>query len=212
MRLTTVRAAGRRRRRRGTAQRGRTSWRRFAVAVTCALALAAGTVATTTAASIPVSFAVAGSPFSVTARRLEADHAVQFASFREDASGRHRPVAVVGIRQADIRNLCQSAVAHTPLGTVTLQIRAGHARPVRASGLALDLARLEGDMTFRSVEMGRDAATLEGGLTGPAGSYGQQAQTLTIENMRLRAWSLTAGVFALDDATMDVRAGEHRCG
>ncbi|MFV0137546.1 DUF6230 family protein [Streptomyces sp. HMX87] len=212
IRLTAPRAAGKRHGRHAACPRGRTNWRRFAAASVGALALAFGTVATTTAASVPVSFAVAGSPFSVTAEHLHADGAVQFASFREDASGRSRPTAVVGIRQARIRDLCQSAVARTPLGTATLQIRAGREHPVRAKGMALDLARLEGDMTFRSVEMGRDASTLEGGLTGPAGTYGQQARTLTIKNMRLRAWSLSAGMFTLDGATMDVRAGEHRCG
>jgi hypothetical protein len=155
---------------------------------------------------------MADSPFTVTAQRLHAQGAVQFASFRQDASGRQRPVAAVGLRKATLYGLCQSAVAHTPLGTATLLIRADEQKPVRASSMALDLALLQGDMTFGQVEMGRDAATLEGaGVTGPSGTYGQQAGTLTIEHMRLEAWSVTAGMFSLDGVTMRVRAGAHPC-
>ncbi|MBM7169993.1 hypothetical protein JQK87_16520 [Streptomyces sp. G44] len=191
---------------------GRTNWRRFSCAAAGALVLAAGTVATTTAASVPVSFAVAGNPFSVTAERLEAEGAVQFASFRQDASGGRHAVAAVGIREAKLYRLCQSAVARTPLGTATLRIRSGGREPVRASSLALDLASLRGDMAFGSVQMGRDASTLQGGgVTGPAGTYGQQARTLTIDGMRMKAWSLTAGLFSLKGATMDVDAGAHPC-
>ncbi|MGK5632878.1 DUF6230 family protein [Streptomyces sp. URMC 123] len=191
---------------------GRTNWRRFALVAPVALGLAGATVATTTAAAIPVSFAVAGSPFSVTAQHLRATGAVQFPGHRTDAMGTRHPVAVVGIREARMDGLCQSAVARTPLGTATLMIRSRHARPVHASDMVLDLARLEGDMTFRSVEMGRDAATLDGaGVTGPAGVYGQQARTLEVTDMRIKAWSLTAGLFRLNGAAMDVRAGDHPC-
>jgi hypothetical protein len=186
--------------------------RRFALASLVATLLAAGTVATTTAAELPVSFAVAGSPFTVTAHRLEATGATQFASFRRDGAGTRHAAAVVGIRSARISGLCQSAVARTPLGTVTLVIRSGSDEPVRAEDMVLDLTRLTGDMAFGSVEMGRDAATLDSsGVTGPAGTYGQQARTLTIDDLRLNAWSLTAGTFSLSDAGMSVRRGEHPC-
>ncbi|GGX54243.1 DUF6230 family protein [Streptomyces noursei] len=191
---------------------GQTDWRRFTIAALAALALGAGTIATTTAASIPLSFAVAGSPFSVTAQRLKATGAVQFASFRKDATGRKHAVAVVGIREAALYGLCQSAVAHTPLGTATLLIRSGEDEPVTASQMTLDLARLEGDMSFGAVEMGRDAAALDAsGTTGTGGVYGQQARTLTIKDLRVAAWSLTAGMFSLNGATMDVHAGDHPC-
>ncbi|MDJ1134260.1 DUF6230 family protein [Streptomyces iconiensis] len=190
----------------------RTDWRRFALVFPLTALLAAGTIATTTAAEIPVSFAVAGSPFTVTAQRLKATDATQFASFRRDAKGSDHPVAVVGLRSARISNLCQSAVAHTPLGTATLVIRSGEDEPVRASGMVLDLVDLTGDMTFRSVEMGRDAATLDAsGPQGTAGTYGQQARSLTITDMRLKAWSLTAGMFSLAGASMSVKGGEKPC-
>ncbi|MEU4797526.1 DUF6230 family protein [Streptomyces sp. NPDC023327] len=189
---------------------GRTDWRRFALAVTGALVLAGAMVAATTAAAIPVSFAVAGSPFTVTAHRLEAEGVTQFASFRQETSGRRHAVAAVGLEEAALYGLCQSAVARTPLGTATLRIRSGDHRAVKASSLALDLSSIRGDMRFHAVEMGRDAATLRGARGAP-GTYGQYADSLTIRHMRMDAWSLTAGLFTLGDATMDVRAGEHPC-
>ncbi|MGK5544309.1 DUF6230 family protein [Streptomyces sp. URMC 127] len=193
-------------------RRGRTNWPRFALASFAATLLAAGTATVTTAAGIPMSFAVAGSPFTVTAHRLEATGATQFASFRKDAQGVGRAAAVVGVRSARISGLCQSAVARTPLGPVTLVIRSGSDEPVRAENMVLDLSHLSGDMTFGSVEMGRDAATLRAsGATGLAGTYGQQARTLTVDNLRLKAWSLTAGTFSLAGADMSVQRGERPC-
>ncbi|WP_051819534.1 DUF6230 family protein [Streptomyces sp. NRRL S-920] len=212
MEATTSRSPSKRRGARAGRRRGRIRWRRFTLVFGAALTLGAGTVVTTTAAEIPVSFAVAGSPFTVTAERLEATGATQFASFRADGEGTRHPVAVVGIRSARISGLCQSAVTRSPFGTATLVIRSGAPEPVRAEHLALDLTRLTGDMTYKSVEMGRDAATLNGsGVTGPAGTYGQQARKLSIENMRLKAWSLTAGMFSLAGADMSVRRGEQPC-
>ncbi|UFQ18150.1 MULTISPECIES: DUF6230 family protein [Streptomyces] len=190
---------------------GRTDWRRFALAATGALVLAGATVATTTAAAVPVSFAVAGSPFAVTAHRLEAKGVTQFASFRQETSGRRHAVAAVGLEEVALYGLCQSAVARTPLGTATLRIRSGDHRPVKASSMALDLSSIRGDMRFRAVEMGRDAATLRGGARGASGTYGQRADALTIRHMKIDAWALTAGLFTLGDATMDVRAGERPC-
>jgi hypothetical protein len=196
----------------GRQRRSRTHWRRFVFVYLTVIALAAGTIATTTAAAIPVSFAVAGNPFTVTAQRLTAEGATQFAAFRQDATGHDHPVAVVGIREAKISGLCQSAVAHTPLGAATLVVRSDADRPVRAHDMVIDLSEVTGDMTFESVEMGRDAATLNrSGVAGPTGIYAQQARTLTITDMRLEAWSLTAGMFSLSDASMSVKQGEQPC-
>lgn len=196
----------------GRQRRSRTHWRRFIFVYLTVTALAAGTIVTTTAAAIPVSFAVAGNPFTVTAQRLTADGATQFAAFRQDATGHDHPVAVVGIREAKISGLCQSAVAHTPLGAATLVVRSDADHPVRAHDMVIDLSEVTGDMTFESVEMGRDAATLNrSGVAGPTGTYAQQASTLTITDMRLEAWSLTAGMFSLSDASLSVERGEQPC-
>ncbi|MEU7039621.1 DUF6230 family protein [Streptomyces varsoviensis] len=198
-------AAGRR--------RGRTDWRRLALAAPLALALAAGSVWATTASAVPVTFAVSGSTFQVAAAHLAGKDAVQFASFATDAAGKRRPVAVAGIGSARISHLCQSSVAHTPFGSVTLTIRSGEEHPVKAENLVIDLKRLDGDLRFGRVQMGRDAGSLDAveGVRGDRGTYGQQARTLDIDRMRLRAWSLTAGTFSLRGASMAISPGDHSC-
>ncbi|MFE7118287.1 DUF6230 family protein [Streptomyces sp. NPDC057654] len=197
----------------GGARRARTDWRRLALAGPLALALAAGSVWATTASAVPVTFAVSGSTFQVAADHLAGKDAVQFASFASDAAGKRRPVAVAGIGSARISHLCQSSVAHTPFGSVTLTIRSGEEHPVEAEDLVIDLKRLDGDLRFGRVQMGRDAGTLDAvqGVRGANGTYGQQARTLDIDRMRLRAWSLTAGTFGLKGASMSISPGDHSC-
>ncbi|MFJ2815219.1 DUF6230 family protein [Streptomyces sp. NPDC087294] len=193
--------------------RPHTDWRRFAVAAVAALALASGTVWTTTAAAIPVSFAVAGGTFQVSADHVAGTGAAQYAASVTDAAGKSHPVAVAAIGRARLTRLCQSSVAHTPFGDVTLTIRSGAEHPVEAEDLVIDLDRLDGDLTFGRVQLGRDASTLTAvdGAVGTAGAYGQQARTLVIDRMRLRAWSITAGTFSLRGAAMAISAGERPC-
>ncbi|MEU9193118.1 DUF6230 family protein [Streptomyces hundungensis] len=190
-----------------------TDWRRFALVATVAAVLGAAVASTTTAIALPVSFAVAGSSFQVSAERLHGVGAVQFASFTQGASGPAHPVAIAGINSARITRLCQSSVAHTPFGAVTLTIRSGDDEPVEAHDLVLDLDHLDGDLRFGHAELGRDAATLDAvaGLHGLSGAYGQQARTLDIGRMRLTSWSVTAGSFDLRGAHMSVRKGTHPC-
>ncbi|WP_159037173.1 DUF6230 family protein [Streptomyces specialis] len=188
-------------------------WRRFCVVWVLALVTAGGTVWATTAAAVPVRFAVSGSEFRVSAERLEGHGVIQYASVTEGAGGERRPVAVTGIGRAEMRDLCLSAVAHTPLGAVTLLIRSAPGKDVRADDLVLDLEQLEGDLEFGDAQLGRDAASLDAGPGGPGpdGGYGQQARTLTIDGMRLRSWSVTAATFRLDSTRISVRLGEHTC-
>ncbi|OPC77138.1 hypothetical protein B4N89_42015 [Embleya scabrispora] len=190
-----------------------TEVRRFALIATGALALSAGTLWGTIAAGVPVSFAVSGGTFRISADHLSGKDAVQFASYRTDAGDRRHPVAVAGIADARLTNLCQSSVAHTPFGDLTLTIRSGPNTAVRAEHLVIDLDRLNGDMTFGQVQMGRDAATLDAvpGVVGTPGAYGQQARTLEIDKLRVQARSITAGTFSLTDASMSITAGDHSC-
>ncbi|MEC4016288.1 DUF6230 family protein [Streptomyces sp. H27-D2] len=197
----------------GRRSRSHTDRRLFALLATVALTLSAGTLWATTAGAVPISFAVSGSTFQVRADHLAGTDAVQFASHTTDAAGRHHAVAVAGVGSAKITNLCQSAVAHTPLGDITLNIRSGEDHPVQADDMVIDMDRMEGDMTFGRVQMGRDAATLDSvpGAQGAPGTYGQQARTLKIDHLRLRAWSITAATFSLKDASMAVALGDHSC-
>ncbi|CCB71441.1 DUF6230 family protein [Streptantibioticus cattleyicolor] len=191
----------------------RTNWRRFAMVAPVTLALAAGTVWASTAVGAPVSFAVSGSTFQVAADHLTGTGAVQFAAFAQDNSGKQRPVAVAGVNHARIYRMCQSSVARTPFGSVTLRIRSVGDNPVEADHLVIDLDRLEGRWRFGQVVMGRDAGRLDAveGVHGLPGAYGQQAGTLEIDRMRLHAWSIAAGTFSLKNAGMSIEPGDHPC-
>lgn len=197
----------------GRRARSHTAWGRFALLGTAAVVLSATTVWTTIAAGVPITFAVSGSTFRITGDHMSGTGAAQFASYTTDAGGTRRPVAVAGIKHALITGVCQSAVAHTPIGDVTLIIRSSGAKPVEAFDMVIDLDRLEGDLTFGKVQMGRDASTLDviEGVRGARGDYGQQAQTLDVERLRVSAWSITAGSFSLKNASMSVRLGDHSC-
>lgn len=197
-----------------TERRAGTDWRRFALLGTSGLALMAGTLwATTATAAVPASFAVSGSTFTVTADRLQGQQAVQYASVTSGSKQERHPVAVAAINNARLHGLCQSSVTRTPFGPVTLTIRSGRERPVHAGNLVIDLQRLDGDLHFGQVRMGQDAGTLNAvpGAQGQAGAYGQQARSLTVDRLRVRAWSVTAGTFDLKDATMSISPGDTSC-
>jgi hypothetical protein len=196
-----------------TPSRGRTNWRRLSVVLGVSGLAAVAVIGGMQAAALPVSFAVTGSTFKVSAAHMHGVGAVQFASLAADSAGHHRPVAVAGIGRARLIGLCQSSVTRTPLGAVTLRIEAEDDRPLEADRLILDLSQMRGAMRFGQVQMGRDAATLDAvdGVHGSAGQYGQQARTLDVDDMRLTSRSVTAGSFDLRDARMHVQLGDHPC-
>ena len=53
---------------------------------------------------------------------------------------------------------------------------------------------LSGDATFGNIVIGQDAGTLNEvpGVAGPSGGFGQQADTVTIDNLRQNTWLTTA--------------------
>ncbi|PIM66869.1 cholesterol esterase [Streptomyces sp. JV178] len=164
------------------------------------------------AAGVPVSFAVSGTAFKVSASRLEGDGFVQYASFDTDQAGKSRPVAVTGIRSAALRDVCQSVVTPTPLGPVTLRVAAGEESPVRIDDLVIDLERMRGEITFRDLELGRDAADSRvRSAAGPPGVYSQQASHLVILGLKQQTSSMTAGMFQLTGMRLSVSLGRHEC-
>jgi hypothetical protein len=63
----------------------------------------------------------------------------------------------------------------------------------------VDADRLSGNASFTHMQIGQDAGTLNEvpGVTGPAGAFGQEADTVTIDNLRQHAYATTAGTFTL---------------
>ncbi len=182
--------------------RGRVNWRRFAAIIVPALAAAAVLVLLTAKSILAVSFSISGTPFTITATQLKGRGFEQFGvvdtSVLKVLPGRTNQIVLTAnaIRSATIRNLCQSVT----LGGLTLRITAGHGgTPASATDLVVDADKLSGNASFTHIHIGQDASTLNQvpGVKGPAGGFGQQATTVTIDNLRQHAYATTAGVFKL---------------
>jgi uncharacterized protein DUF6230 len=193
----------------GTASspRGRVSWRRFAAIALPSLAAVAVLVALTTQNVLAVSFSISGAPFTVTAKELKGRGFEQFGvldrpALRGRPGHRHQIVLTVNaIRSASITDLCQSV----SLAGLTLRITAGTgSAPVSATDLIVDADRLSGNASFTNIHIGQDASTLTQvpGVKGSPGSFGEQAATVTITNLRQHAFATTAGTFTLPDFSL----------
>ena len=184
------------------ASRGRTRWRRFAALLVPAV-IAAGVLVVLTAQSVlAVSFSISGTPFTVTATRLQGQGFEQFGvldtSVIKDLPGHTNQIILTAnaIRSATISHLCQSVT----LGGFTLIITAGYgSTPVSATDLVVDADQLSGNASFTHIHIGQDASTLTQvpGIRGPAGDFALGASTVTIDNLRQHAYATTAGTFTL---------------
>lgn len=180
----------------GPAPQGRVRWRRFAVLFVPAMAAAAVLVALTTEGVLASSISVSGSAFEVTSSQLKGTGFEQFGGEVTESNGNPHPVAISAIKSASLANLCQSV----SVGPVTLRITAGGgSTPATASNLIVDSDDLTGNATFNNIVIGQDAGTLseDPGVTGPSGGFGQQADSVTIDNLRQHTWLTTAGSFTL---------------
>ena len=171
-------------------------WRRFAILFIPAMAAAAVLVALTTEGVLAASISVSGSAFKVSSSELKGTGFEQFGGAVTDSKGGQHPVAISAIKSASLANLCQSV----SVGPITLRITAGGgATPATASNLIVDSDNLSGDATFNNIVIGQDAGTLNEvpGVTGPSGGFAQQADSVTIDNLRQNTWLTTAGSFTL---------------
>lgn len=193
--------------------KGGTRWRKFALLLVPSLLLGMGMLVMTASGSMAASFAVSATSFKITADKLEGEGFAQFGSIAVDGEDGEHPVAPAGIQVAKIYNLCQSAVYETPAGTFTIRISAGTEEPVEAENLVLDTDDLTGDAVFENIEIGRDASTLDqvSGHQGESGAFGQQADTITITNVKGRNWAVNAGTFKLHNLDLSIKAGKDEC-
>jgi hypothetical protein len=176
--------------------RGTVSWRRFAIAVVPAVAIAGTLAGLTAQGAIASSISVSGQEFLVTASQLNGTGFEQFGGQVTGADGT-RPVVVSAIKSASLANLCQSVT----VGPVTLRITAGGGgNPVTADNLIVDASGVAGsEATFHNITIGQDAGTLgeDPGASGQPGGFGQQADSITIDNLVQHTWLTTAGTFTL---------------
>jgi hypothetical protein len=195
---------------------GRTRWRRFAALFTAGAAAAAAIILGMSHGALAASFTVSGQRFKVSADSLEGNGFVNYGWIDQHADGSPEPVAVSGIRQATLRNMCQSVVTTLPIvGDITLRLSAGTGdTPVTATDLLIDMEQLEGDADFTNIEIGRDASTLDegpAGAQGLQGLFGQQAERVVITDLRQVAWTANAGRFRLNGLRMSVVDGKSEC-
>jgi hypothetical protein len=207
---------------------GRTRWRRFGLLMLLSVGLTAGMVGLVANGALAVGFNVSGQNFKVSADKLVATGFVQYGSVDAGIDpGSNppkqvpQPVAVSAMKTAEITNLCQSVVTDLGVfGKVTLVITAGDAgKPVTATDMVVDMTRLDGDADFHTIEIGRDASTMDKGPTNdPAelaqrrqGFFGQQATSVTINNLQQTAWSTMASEFNLKHLSMQLHWGQDEC-
>ncbi|MEV6696485.1 DUF6230 family protein [Streptomyces sp. NPDC051453] len=199
--------------------RGGTRWKRFAVVMVPSVAATAVIGVALSQGALAASFSVSGQSFKVTADSLDGTGFVQYGALDTGKSGAH-PVAVVGLNEAKITNLCQSVVVPVPVfGDVSMKLSAGGAGGprVEAKKLYIDADDLSTNATFKNIDIGVGIDSTTKG-PGPSkgdkyvpDSFSQQADSVHFEDVKQRAWATTAGTFKLSGLHMQVQKGAHEC-
>jgi hypothetical protein len=159
--------------------------------------------------AIGAQFALSGLPFTVTANQINGTGFEQFATLdslapnspNAGSTGGELVLVVSAINSASLTNLCQSV----NLGGEFLKITAGdNGTPVTASTLVTDGDQVSGDATFNNIQIGNDASTLTEvpGVTGNEGVFSQQADSVTINNLRQDNFATTASTFTLPNLNL----------
>jgi len=162
--------------------------------------------------AVPVSFAVSGSQFQISASQLDGTGFSQYAGVSNDTAGKSHQVAIANIASADLADLCQSVVTDTPLGKVGMLITAGGGgKPATATDLQIGMTDLKGDSTFNNIRIGVDASTVNTSHKGTAGDFAQDADSLKIVGLKQTAWSTQASVFTLTGMHLQLTDGSKGC-
>jgi hypothetical protein len=162
--------------------------------------------------AVPVSFAVSGSQFQISASELSGTGFAQYAGVAPDTAGKQHQVAIANINSATLADLCQSVVTDTPLGKVGMLITAGGGgKPASATDLQIGMTDLKGDSTFNNIRIGVDASTVNTSAKGTAGDFAQDADSLKILNLQQTAWSTQASVFTLTGMHLQLTDGSKGC-
>jgi hypothetical protein len=162
--------------------------------------------------AVPVSFAVSGSQFQISASQLDGTGFSQYAGVTNDTAGKQHPVAIANIGSATLSDLCQSVVTDTPLGKVGMLITAGGGgKPASATDLQIGMTDLKGDSSFSNIRIGVDASTVNTSHKGTAGDFAQDADKVKIVNLQQTAWSTQASVFTLTGMHLQLTDGSKGC-
>ena len=188
---------------------GRVRLRRFAALRIAAAAAGTTLIVLTAQGALAAQFSISGIPFTVTATQLQGTGFEQFGGIDTVApgspnlksTGGQEVVMISAIKSATLTDMCQSI----GVGGIFLTLRAGTgSTPVSADNLIVDSTQLSGNAQFTTIAIGQDASTLDDvpGVTGPLGDFGQQAGSVTINNLRQTNYATTAAQFTLPGLTM----------
>ncbi|MGK5642538.1 DUF6230 family protein [Streptomyces sp. URMC 126] len=196
---------------------GRVRWRKFAVLAVPGFAVTGALAVALAQGALAASFAVSGQQFKVSAKELVGEGFVQYGGVDENMREEKLPVAVTAIKKATLHNLCQSVVTSLPgLGDISLNIHAGDnpKNPVKAEDLFVDATQLSGNADFTNIEIGRDASTVDKGpetAQGMQDAFAQQADKVTITDLKQTAWATNAAKFKLSGLSLTLHKGKSEC-
>ncbi|HLU96445.1 MAG TPA: DUF6230 family protein [Thermobifida alba] len=192
---------------------GGTAWRRFAYVALPGLAAAGILTAATTQGLLAASFAVSGDHFKISATQLDGTGFAQYGDVATSVDDTSRPVGLSIIEQAELSDMCMSALVDLPIGTATVLIHAGEDTPVTATNMVVDVEQLEGNASFSAIEIGRDASTLNkvSGPQGEPGGFALQSDTVVIDDLTMVAWAVNSGTLRLSGLKLNVKPGTHEC-
>ncbi|KQX47381.1 MULTISPECIES: DUF6230 family protein [unclassified Streptomyces] len=209
--------------------RGGTRWKRFAFVMVPSVAATAAIGVGLAQGALAASFAISGQEFKVSTDKLEGTEFVQYGSVAKgkklDGTPFGAPVAVSGFDTAKITNMCQSVVTPVPvLGDVTLRLEAGAAAAqsgedddkVIGKDLYLDVSALEADAQFTNIDIGvaagslpkhKDGQGIQPNTEANENGFAQRADSVTLTNVRQKAWATTAATFKLPDLKLSLSRG-----
>jgi hypothetical protein len=184
-----------------SAARGRVNWRRFAIVAVPAAIVAGLLIGLTAEGAIASSISVSGEEYLITASKLTGTGFEQYGGQISGASG-SKPVIISAIHSATLTNLCQTVT----IGPITLHLTAGGSgTPVSAQNLIVDASGQTGSQAvFHNISIGLDSGTLseDPGAAGASGGFGQQADSMEIDNLVQHTWLTTAGTFTLPNLSL----------
>jgi hypothetical protein len=195
--------------------RGGTRWRRFAVVMVPSVAATAAIGVALAQGALAASFSVSGQQFKVTAETLDGHGFEQYGALDVPSGKGPVPVAVSAFTDATITGLCQSVVIPTPIGDVTLKLKAGNDphHKVKATNLYIDLDQLDADATFYGINIGVAAGSstkgpgIDNKKTTDPGSFAQEADRAYLTHVRQTAWGTSAGTFKLSGLSLRLHMG-----
>lgn len=193
---------------------GGTAWGKAALVALPAVVVVAAMSVGMAEGVLASSFAVSGKAFQVSSGRLSSKGLASFVEVGRSADGEGHPAALLGIGDARLSDICQSARIDTPVGAVVFKLTAGGgAGEVAVRNLVLHSQDLVGDAEFGDVQIGRDASTLDRvpGVRGEPGRFALQAADVTVTGVKSHAWSATGGDFRLKGLSLDVSLDGRAC-